>query len=291
MPPRLPSLEKQIGSRLRSFRESLDLPLRGMAEELGVHHSSLASHERGRTALRWDFFKALAARYGLSARWLATGEGEHREPVPKRWMKAVLPAKSRFSAAFEKLSGEPLEKERKGSAGFRRLEVELIRIRKTVQFIRDQTEEHPELAQDPELRDSMLKVQQIAEATVLMLQGRKSAAQPIDSTAEPKGSDVLTAGGTQNELATKKGLPDVSKTDTNGPVNVTVPDWASLRQALLGMASQRGFASQLSRDLEVTRSRVSGWLRGESKPSADNTIRLLRWIQEQEEQQNKAPRR
>ena len=63
------------GARLRAFRAERGLTGIGLAQQLNCTKSTISYWEAGRTPLPWTTCLALEAAYGLSAQWLATGEG------------------------------------------------------------------------------------------------------------------------------------------------------------------------------------------------------------------------
>lgn len=63
------------GDRLRAFRRERGLSGSALAESLECAKSTISYWEAGRTALPWSSCLALEAAHGVSAQWLATGEG------------------------------------------------------------------------------------------------------------------------------------------------------------------------------------------------------------------------
>jgi transcriptional regulator with XRE-family HTH domain len=76
----LSETEKNIGKRLREFRESLKIPRTAFALVLGISSERLASYEAGRVPLRWDVFSAISKHFFLNPFWLATGATEKFNP-------------------------------------------------------------------------------------------------------------------------------------------------------------------------------------------------------------------
>ncbi len=63
------------GDRLRAFRRERGLSGSALAESLECTKSTISYWEAGRTTLPWSSCLALEAAHGVSAQWLATGEG------------------------------------------------------------------------------------------------------------------------------------------------------------------------------------------------------------------------
>lgn len=69
-----------LGDRLAAAREARALTTAEAATRLGVRGRTLRDWENDRAAPRANRLQMLAALYGVSLRWLLTGEGE--APVP-----------------------------------------------------------------------------------------------------------------------------------------------------------------------------------------------------------------
>lgn len=63
------------GARLKALRADRGMTGLALAEALDVTKSTISYWEAGRTELPWAICLALEALYGVSARWLANGEG------------------------------------------------------------------------------------------------------------------------------------------------------------------------------------------------------------------------
>jgi transcriptional regulator with XRE-family HTH domain len=66
---------KTPGARLRAFRTDRSLSGQALAEALGCSKSTISYWESGRTNLPMTACLALETAYGVSAQWLASGEG------------------------------------------------------------------------------------------------------------------------------------------------------------------------------------------------------------------------
>lgn len=54
--------------------------------------------------------------------------------------------------------------------------------------------------------------------------------------------------------------------------------WAELREEIQMLTRARGARAALAREFGATRQAVDAWLTGVSAPTADNTLRLLKWV-------------
>jgi transcriptional regulator with XRE-family HTH domain len=98
---KLPQEEIEIGQRLRVFREMLKIPRTVFALEIGISSERMVSYEAGRVRLPYQAFLAIAQRFGLSQKWLATGLGPKTALLnvqPK--MKMRIPGRMPFREAF-----------------------------------------------------------------------------------------------------------------------------------------------------------------------------------------------
>ncbi len=71
---RLKRQQKLVADRIRYSRENMEYSQRELAKELNVKRERLASYETGRVPVNFYFANKFCARFGISQRWLATGE-------------------------------------------------------------------------------------------------------------------------------------------------------------------------------------------------------------------------
>lgn len=107
MPPALTAAEKEIGRRLKIAREARLIPLRRLAAGAGINHSTLASVEKGRTALMWDAFTKLGAKLNVNPFWLWRGEKDMDTGYDHAVLELRFDDGTRFSSAMEQLSARP----------------------------------------------------------------------------------------------------------------------------------------------------------------------------------------
>lgn len=72
-----------MGDRIRACRRQLRLSQHALAARLRVSQSSVAGWEAGRYRPSGPALKGMAQCFGVSLRWLATGQGE-RQAAPSR---------------------------------------------------------------------------------------------------------------------------------------------------------------------------------------------------------------
>jgi len=72
------------GARLKALRADRGMTGLALAQSLDVTKSTISYWEAGRTELPWAICLALEGLYGVSSRWLATGEGPMWLKAPRR---------------------------------------------------------------------------------------------------------------------------------------------------------------------------------------------------------------
>ena len=97
--------EKEIGRRVKRFREQINWPQPAFAIEMEISRDRLASIEYARTPLRYDVGYRLCFIFDVSHEWLATGAGEMRAstaaadlPIPESQRRTAL-----FSTVWDQL--------------------------------------------------------------------------------------------------------------------------------------------------------------------------------------------
>src|SRR6266542_1286226 len=69
------------------------------------------------------------------------------------------------------------------------------------------------------------------------------------------------------------------------PMRGDISLWRGLRFRLQVATQKRGAQADIARDLGVARQAVSNWLSGAVSPTAETTLRLLKWVEEAEAKQ------
>ncbi|PSR22287.1 MAG: hypothetical protein C7B45_07185 [Sulfobacillus acidophilus] len=91
-----------IGDRIRRLRRRHDLTQRQLAARLGVAGSTVANWEVGSSPLSSQSIKKVATFFGVSERWLETGEGSSNdsEIIETRWPFEALRRQWGVNAQF-----------------------------------------------------------------------------------------------------------------------------------------------------------------------------------------------
>lgn len=253
MPSKLPPRELAIGRRLREFRESSFVERTAMARAVGIQADRLVSYEIGRAPLKWGIFLKIWAWFALHPRWLATGKGFKQLEFRgfENLIKDIDP-RALFSEAYDSRIAEILSKER---------------------FV------------------VVTPVAMIGSLLDAHYQGFKGGGPLPDWAPEGSGMEKLATAERERPNSDCKVLPNTSS-DVSWPSVTAEPGefWAALRSRLERATSARGSKSALAELMNVSRATVTEWLAGASAPTADNTLRLLRWVEERE-RENKYPAR
>jgi transcriptional regulator with XRE-family HTH domain len=290
--------EKQIGDRLRLFRERITWSQKAFAEQIGLTRDQLAHIEYHRTPMRYDVAWKIRQAFGLSADWLWGGGEEpgdlgadEKLPLPDATglppnalltevVKAVhnlsdddiyTPKTRRSRAAMAKFGGSDIK--------HRSLMVILLKLR-----LRDW------LARVPEgyTRDFHDKIVQLADTYLKALP--EEPRQICDERFEALQWEEM-----RSEIATRlielrrEQKKDVDDVTDYGKHEAVKPTLAALLRRLNKATAERGMKSQLARHLGVPLSNVSQWLSGEREPSGETTLLLLHWVEQRERQQTKSP--
>lgn len=127
-----------IGTRLRVFRESLQIPRSKFSVSVGYASERMAAYEAGRARLPYSVFKAVAGRYQLYAGWLAEGAGSPQ--APNSFDDADFIDKIPRQALFTEVYDKYLAKQIKGRAGLaeRGMEEEIGRLQKLIEVLSDE---------------------------------------------------------------------------------------------------------------------------------------------------------
>lgn len=267
--------EKQIGKRLRKFREALQIPRSKFAVTIGIGTERLASYEAGRARLRFGVFKAVYEKYRILPLWLATERGGARL-LEDRELSVFpqIPDQMLFSEAFDKHLAANAEKEfnesAKAIAEFKEL------IREWHQVIR-----HPKLPEAT--REELLRspnTQALADEIGKALQRATSDMRLAEQIRRLSTSRAEADEG-KNELTNK-----AQRLSSAGVPAKLLPNLLTrLRKA----TAERGMKVELAEWMKVHPQSITDWLTERKEPSGETTLQLLYWVEQQERQQTKSP--
>lgn len=285
--------ERAICARVKLYREKIKWSQREFAAQIGVSLNQLASIEYGRTPLRYSVAWRMRLAFGVSLSWLDEGftfpddsRSDEKFPPPER---TGLPARALLSAVAKSLH------DRRDCPSSDRIEP---------------SETHEQFAEH--LFDNLSDIQ-LREVSRLYLTGRINewlAAAPPGRVEELATAVVKAAKSLLNTFppqaqaeieqredelmwirirssvtskfadAESKGLTHLTLKSNSSPVR---SELKILIKRLQQATAAPGTKVRLARLLGVPASRVSEWLSGKKEPGGETTLRLLRWVEAQEQ--------
>lgn len=274
--------ELKINERLRAFRELLGLSRPAFAERIGIPRSRLASFEENRAPLRWGVFRAAALAFGLSARWLATGEGHPLAPMRAGWHKRDIPLRALFLTAFAInrpfLLPDKAEAQHLDAQAFVRALSAVNSCMDLLALVDTATRER--LLADPTVAAYLAALS--TKVAVAENQGRGKEVNAPGEVGDFAGDEMHHRPDEESEPASeneRKGLTSPLIGDYIHPMPTDIPNWKTLAERLGALLSKMGSRQKLMSDFSVTKQTVSAWLNGKRKPDAETTILLLRWVE------------
>ena len=258
-PPQIHGPFVEIARRLASVRRAAGLSQKDLAYRVGLSRDQLATVEQGRTPLRvwpgWEMCREL----NINQVWLITGSGP-AHPFLDLDLDSVKVALEERSLLYEICTS--LLRER-----LSRLSITLAPINPAKSLTRRVTRTcliqfPPEYA-----RQRIARLRSQAEA---LLREADSLAEQVETSEELRDERIhLPTVTLERNVSSMTEMQDVI---------------ARLRKITM----QRGKKAELSIHLGVAKARVSEWLRKEKSvsPSGETTLKMLRWVEQQERQQN-----
>lgn len=252
------NLEKEIGARLRAFREVIQIPRTKFAAAIGFGSERIASYEAGRAPLPYQVFKAVSDRYNISPLWLATQRGSPKFYGPfddSQWSESIKPH-AIFSEVFDSLLKEYLEAEEQEAS--RTIENAIALMQGTMKR----------------------QVRSFSEREL----------QQWQRTLKELGLAIHSRKRLERSANTKLAKWNLTDTETSSSVAEVKAQLPGLLERLRKATAETGKKSELADFLKrVTKANVplasvSRWLSGEREPGGEVTLQLLRWVELQERQ-------
>jgi transcriptional regulator with XRE-family HTH domain len=269
--------EKIIGTRLRAFRETLQIPRARFAASIGLGSERIAAYESGRARLPYAVFRAMSKRYLISPKWLAENEGSPQvhELFDDSDFIELITRTAIFSEVYDKHLAGRLKIE---SDKIRDIGNEWISFakkffqwrRKILPFLnRDQRAKVDKI--DSEIFDDF----HLFESEFLK---RERFNQKVQS---PEAHKRIVS----NEC--KEYIDNATDATIVGDVRVKTPTWQELKQEIIQLTSGHGKKSALANELGVSRQVLGNWLsqKGQGAPNAELTLRLLAWVTSEKSKQ------
>jgi transcriptional regulator with XRE-family HTH domain len=272
--------ERAICSRVRSFRESIKWPQPDFAAELGISRDRLASIEYHRSPLRYSVAIAMCRAFDLSALWLATGNGQALGYGPVIWTHEE---RTRFcesdllsrvydfcpSCFRDRHTGGPIPF--RATPGFdpKDFLIQEILIWFRAEKFRTPAEAEAFALEVHDFAKRVLRSYQHSGRAVRKWQSHSEISGPQQHKEKSKLTvDIPPTPATLSEMSSEEG------------------HWKGLVCRLKPLTAAPGAKAQLARELDTTRQAVNKWLSGTGAPSAEVTLRLLSWVNQQEQKPN-----
>jgi transcriptional regulator with XRE-family HTH domain len=262
---------------LRVFRLETKLSQVAFAQALGIGSSRLASYEHGRVPIRYALAKRIGERFGVNLAWLADGVGPMTPYDPMHIdLECKIPPDCLLSEGYDKALKPLVERDLSGRAALTKLggktgytvplgvPAEQYMEYQTVGGVREVVRGLP-----PELRRAFFHalgaaVREFVREHQVRVQGIFGSF-PVKTEGERK---LLTQPSTSEKVSFVKSQLD------------------NLLAGLDRIIKQPGKKTELAEFLGAPLASVSRWLSGKREPGREITLKMLRWVEYQERQQN-----
>lgn len=271
MPPKLEEQEKEIGRRLREFREGLCVPQTRFAKKAGIDRQRLVALESGRGRLKWIEFLDIAEAWEINPGWLKTGKGERKTLFDFTSMPEDIEAGEAFSKVQPPTFS--LSSEDVGEAGRKVLERHEDRLHSLVStFEKMSARERLEAVMDARFSLGLESI----ETAVRSAAKARADAESVMARRIAKAERLFQEGKKKSnaELDTNAALADTSGVPSK------YKSWPQLREAVKHLSGKRGGRKALAERFGVTRQTVHAWLKGTNEPSAEVVFQLLKMAEE-----------
>lgn len=247
----LPENEKEICWRLASIRRLRGLSQAELAQRVGITRNQIANIEAKRVSLKFGIAMDICKTIDVSPQWLFDGSGPQKRRVESK----------------DPVSGESLE----------------IHARsETFSGIWAAFGEH------------FLHITAWPERLVA---GQGNEGQSADKLSESYRGPVMqpiedwhksNTTGTKANNKSKQALDIARRLMDKEPVSSKIRSLPELLKKLRLLTKVRGLKADLARTCNVSRQAVNQWLTENSKPSAETTFMLLKWVEKQERKNKRA---
>lgn len=272
----LPERELSICRRVFEARQAFGISLRFAAQTLDINEGVLKRVELGRAPLKYAQAVPIVNKYALNARWLYSGEGLRHSGLKIPEPEAIGVAEDAlFSRVFEEWGGKTELPPLDTALDYSRRRNESLRAVWQIEDWLDQ------------LSDSQLKpfTDELLKAGHQLFTTRRSDEWPkVLKRWESRHGNYAS---NPQPLLLPKDFPKNEKFKVDESLrsvnNAGVTTLAKLLAKVRLATSQRGKKSELAKYLGVPLASVSQWLSGDREPGGETTLRLLHWVQQQEQ--------
>lgn len=285
--------EREIGERLKEFRQAIKWSQSKFADQIGVSRDQLASIEYSRTPLRYELAWRIRDSFGLSIDWLWGGDmpPDHLDedqglPHPSQ---TGLPQNARLTEVFNKVYQLPTASHAELESAGKQKGVSLkstdIKRRALMRLfaVGALDEALPQVPEDYVV-DFGDKLASLMRKYVDALP--KEPRELIDARHEALLWEKMRAEITSKVIHSLKRV-ESNLTYVYASVNTSnvKAQWPLLKQRLQQATAHTGGKSRLAKFLGVQLASVSQWLTDSDnarEPGAETALRMLTWVEQQE---------
>ncbi len=280
--------EREICARVKEFRGAIKWSQKDFAAQIGISLNQLASIEYGRTPLRYDIAWKIRVLFGLSLEWMSVGEmlpdslNTDELPPPE---STGLPVFALLSTVSDKIHG-PTAQQSHSKRKVRQTKVDAkeLRHREFISMVlKHQIDDWVSRVPDGYTADFSDKFFQLAKTYLKALPEEPAhlVNARFDALLWAKMRADVTARLAAGGMALKI---DLTNTATSSKLVGVKPQLPSLRERLNRATKEIGMMSALADFLHVPLASVSRWLSGKREPGGEITLKMLRWVEQQERQ-------
>ena len=282
------NVEREICARVRIIREEMRWSQADFARQIGITRNQLASIECGRTPLRYAIAWTIAKSFGVSLSWMEEGFGSPSEPDFDDGFPSPDDLKVSPRALFSRVAkhihednlkslDDVLQKDSTNENLIKQLTKQAAPRELCQMYLEKFLDGWMAAVPDDRIEDFTNTLGRVANAYI------EALPKEPDEVIEARQSAKVWA-----ELRRKNALKSLRQNShfTNITVNAKHPSvkspMAKLLERLNRATRQRGMKSRLAKFLGVPLANVSQWLSGEREPGGETTLRLLKWVEQQE---------
>ena len=283
----LPSQESDICQRLGKFRKETGLSRVAFARAVGIDTAALVRYEHCRAMVPYAAAYKIWKKFNVSVEWLVTGVGKTLDlsplPDPQAIPRSPSPRLSvafdlwltKGASRFDPFYGMDVPKENARWLVFKEL------IREVDQWLSmvpdDQISAFVEALQSR--ADDLINSYGYQSAAVVWERGLEVERAEARLSEAPYSGEV-SCGAKDSR---KKMLHKLTESSNSEGVSLNM---ATLIERMRRLTEPTGMKGKLAKALGVPLPRVSEWLSGKFAPGGETTLKMLRWVQEQESQPN-----
>jgi transcriptional regulator with XRE-family HTH domain len=267
--------ERAICARVKQFREDIKWPQEDFSKELAITRNQFANVEYGRAPLRVSLAVNICQIFNANGEWLATGSGLMHGGNPMLsavifepgWYSQLLSdAYDRSPEVFMPPIPAPTYLSSEPTPGF---DPQSYLIKNILLWFQNN-----KFKNSLESENFVREICGYAEVYLNQLRSIGTTTRNIRSEKQLRnsGKDMLYNASASGKLANMR---------------TEAPTWSELKKDIKRLTAQRGEKKALAAICGVSRQVLGNWLSDDSQgtPTAELTLRLLKWVKEQKHPQ------